>query len=176
MPYHSPMSPEAASEPSAPPRLQALCLGATAGMRAAVAPALVSRHLARHAEAELGALEFLGSPRTARWLELAAAGELLGDKLPSAPSRLEPGPLLGRMASGALCGAALYAAARQRPGAGAVLGGAAAVAGAFAFYHLRRGLTRKGGLPDLLVAALEDALAIGSGLVVLGKGARRPPA
>ncbi len=149
------------------PYLKAVCLGVVAGMRAAVAPAIVSRHLAQRPAAELGRLNFLASPTTAALLEVAAAGELMGDKLPTAPNRIEPGSLLGRAASGALCGAALSASEGERPEVGAVTGGLAAVVGAFAFYHLRRTLTHGYGAPDLPVALLEDALAIGGGLSAL---------
>jgi uncharacterized membrane protein len=40
----------------------------------------------------------------------AVLGELVGDKLPSTPSRLQPGPLGGRWAAGALAG---YSLARR---------------------------------------------------------------
>lgn len=144
-------------------------------MRAALAPALLSERLAREGAAvssALGWLEVLAAPRTAAWLKLAAAGELLGDKLPMTPARVLPGPLAGRALSGALCGAVLYAAAGRRQLAGAALGGAAALAGAFGMYHLRRAMGER-GVSDLLLAGLEDALAISLGCAALSLGNRR---
>jgi uncharacterized membrane protein len=53
----------------------------------------------------------------------------------------------------------------RRPFAeGAVLGGAGAIAGAFAGYHMRKRLSRE--MPDLGAAVLEDALAIGGGILI----------
>ena len=52
---------------------------------------------------------------------------------------------------------------------GAVLGGLGALAGSFAFYHLRYFLTHEKGLPDPVVALAEDALAIGLGLWVVNE-------
>lgn len=70
-----------------------------------------------------------------------------------------------------LRGAALNAtpnrSARRDTVAGAVLGALGAVVGAYTFYHLRRELTWQ-GLPDMVVAVAEDALALAGGLRVLG--------
>jgi len=66
--------------------------------------------------------------------------------------------------SGAVCGATIYGVVKQPLKEGAVLGGFGAIAGAFSGYHLRRKLSRN--LPELGVALLEDALAIGGGVLV----------
>ncbi len=146
--------------------LKASLLGVTAGMRAAVAPALASHYLSRRASPDLGGLNFMRSPAAANAFKLAAVGELVGDKLPMTPNRIEIGPLSGRALSGALCGAALYGEARERKAVGAVIGGVAAVAGAYAFYHLRRALGEQ-GMPDVLTAVAEDALALAGGIKAL---------
>ena len=94
-------------------------------------------------------------------LGFAAAGELVGDKLPTAPSRLAPLPLTGRIVSGAIVGAV----AARRTGlvtpVGAIVGTVAAVGGAWAGYHSRVVLGRATGLPDRLWAVVEDLIAIG---------------
>lgn len=146
---------------------QAFVLGVVSGMRAALGPALVSQRLSQHRQPHLGRLNFMRSPATATLLKIAAAGELIGDKLPMTPARTQPGPLSGRALSGALCGAALNRSARRNTAAGAVLGALGAVVGAYAFYALRRELTQD-GLPDVIVAIAEDALAVTGGLAVLG--------
>lgn len=84
-----------------PHSAQAFVLGVVSGMRAALGPALVSHHLSRNRSNDLGRLNFMCSPTTAALLKVAAAGELVGDKLPMTPARLEPGPLVGRALSGA---------------------------------------------------------------------------
>lgn len=85
----------------------------------------------------------------------AAAGELVADKLPVTPSRTSPPALGGRLASGAAAGGLLGGAA------GAALGGACAVFGAVAGERTRATLGMRTGLPDPLVAVVEDALAVG---------------
>lgn len=146
---------------------QAFTLGIVCGMRAALGPALVSRHLSGRRRPKLGRLEFMRSPTTAGVLKVAAAGELVGDKLPFAPARVEPGALSGRIASGALCGAALSLSKRENGAAGAVVGAIGAAFGSYAFYSLRRTLTERGGLPDTAVALAEDALALTLGVKAL---------
>lgn len=157
------------------PLVQAAVLGVASGMRAAVAPALVAHHLSRtgngrtdpDADLDLGRLSFMRSRRTAAAFKLAAAGELVGDKLPATPDRTDAGPLFGRALSGALCGAALYGAAGERKALGALVGAASAVVGAYAFYHLRRSLGEE-GVPDLAAAVAEDALVLAGGAQALG--------
>ena len=140
-----------------------LTLGVVCGMRAALGPALVSHHVSRQRAEPLGRLEVLRAPALRAALSVAAVGELVGDKLPAAPARVEPAALAGRFASGALCGAALSRLAGKRSAVGAVVGALGAGAGAYAFYELRRTLTREGRLPDTVVALAEDALALALG-------------
>lgn len=149
--------------------LQAACLGVIAGMRSMAAPALVSDHFARTPSADLegSPLRWLGTAKTAKVTKFLAAGEIVGDKLPMTPSRVAPGPLFGRIASGGLCGAALCTAAGKRTEVGAALGVAGAIAGAYGFYHLRRMLGQKLPIPDPVIGAAEDLLAFGTGWLVL---------
>lgn len=149
--------------------LQAACLGVVAGMRSMGAPALVSGHLEHSQSPGLGPspLRWLGTAKAANVTKFLAVGEIIGDKLPFTPSRIAPGPLFGRVASGGLCGAALCTAGGKRAGLGAALGVAGAVAGAFGFYHLRRTLGQKLPIPDPILGAVEDALAYSGGWAVL---------
>jgi uncharacterized membrane protein len=96
------------------------------------------------------------------WAWLAGAGELgelVADKLPSTPARTEPGPLIARIVSGGLCGAALCGRYDASRAVGAVCGAVGAIASAFAGYTIRRQLTVEFGWPDLPVAIAEDGLA-----------------
>jgi uncharacterized membrane protein len=99
----------------------------------------------------------------------AGAGELVGDKLPATPSRVSRGALFGRIAAGAVVGFAMGTTdlRADRGVQGALLGAAGAVVGSFAGYLGRKALVEKTGLPDLVVALLEDAVTIGGTAAVV---------
>src|SRR5207247_9384709 len=67
-----------------------------------------------------------------------AISELLADKLPFTTSRLSAGPLALRIASGAVCGAAICSAVKKSVANGALVGALAAIAGALAGHHIRK--------------------------------------
>ncbi len=140
---------------------KALGLGAISGLRSLSGPALVSRAASRGG-LDLGGtrLAFLGSPRLSKALLVMALGELVGDKLPTTPSRTARPPLLGRAATGGLVGAALFVSEGRRATTGAALGSSAAVAAAFAGERLRALLVEKTNLPDPAVALAEDAVVL----------------
>ncbi|MCK8492523.1 DUF4126 family protein [Spirosoma sp. RP8] len=144
--------------------LNAFQIGIVAGMRALSAPAMVSHKLAQMQPDPLpdSKLHSLASPKTATVLKVMAVGELIGDKLPNTPNRTEPSSVVGRMASGALSGAALSEVDGKDARYGAVMGAAGALVGTFAFFHLRRWLTHEQGLPDPVVALAEDVIAVGT--------------
>jgi uncharacterized membrane protein len=100
---------------------------------------------------------------------LMAAVELVVDKLPSTPSRTEAFGLSGRVMFGGLSGACLAVAGGLSPALGAVLGAAGGVAGAFAGYESRRRLARALGIRDVVIALLEDIVAIGGGLLIASR-------
>jgi uncharacterized membrane protein len=52
---------------------------------------------------------------------------------------------------------------------GAVLGAVGGIAGAFAGYEVRTRLVKALGVPDFVIAVLEDAVAIGGGLFMLSR-------
>ena len=145
---------------------QAFAMGVVSGMRSMTAPALVTHYLSRDRRPRLGRFNFMRSKLAATAFKVAAAGELVGDKLPNTPARTQAGPLVGRALSGALCGAALARSRRESAVTGAVFGAVGGVVGTYAFYALRHTLT-EAGLPDLVVALGEDALAVGGGRALL---------
>lgn len=150
--------------PGAQVLTRAAALGVVAGMRSLAAPAALSRHIAHEPVVPHGVLDdLLSRPAAPRILGLASATEHLADKLPFVPARTEPGPLAGRIAAGALCGAVIARRSDESAVAGAVVGGLAAAAATFAFYHLRRALTTDAGLPDVAVAIAEDMAAVALG-------------
>ena len=93
-------------------------------------------------------------------LGLAALGELVVDKLPMTPSRLEPGPLAGRLVGGGLAGALASRGRGGSPVAGAIVGVAAALTSSWIFNRGRAWVGTRTGIPDPIVAVGEDSLAI----------------
>lgn len=153
--------------------LKAFQIGLVAGMRSMTAPALVSYKLS-HLKAKLPAdskLNFLASPTATTLLGVMAGAELVGDKLPNASDRTIPVSVFGRMAAGAMAGAALIESDGKSARFGAVLGTLGAATGTFAFFHLRHWLTHDKELPDPLVALAEDILAIGTGWQLINEPA-----
>jgi uncharacterized membrane protein len=148
--------------------LSAFLIGCVCGLRSMAAPAVVSWG------AHLGWLHLDGSPLAFLTnkislvvFNLFAIGELIADKLPVIPARIQAGPLGVRIFFGAGCGAALSISHAASPIFGAVLGGLGGVAGAFAGYHYRLGLSAK--VPGLLLALLEDAVAVGGGWLLVSR-------
>lgn len=154
---------------SAIPFVQAAGLGVVAGMRSQLPLALlaVGAGRGRFAAGAEGLLGLLRSPVAQRLLVLLAVGEFVGDKLPFTPSRLELGPLFGRMLFGGLAGAAIASEARRSPALGAVLGVGGAVLGAQAGYHARAALDEVTGIPDPVWGAAEDVAAVTLGMSVV---------
>lgn len=107
----------------------------------------------------------LRSPAAGTVLTALAAGELIVDKLPGAPSRLAPAPLVGRLLLGALVGGVVGAGVSRGRArfAGALLGATAAAAGAFAGNRARAWLQRRTPLADPIAALVEDAIAVSLG-------------
>ncbi|MGI8475539.1 MAG: DUF4126 family protein [Thermomicrobiales bacterium] len=155
---------------------RAMTLGVASGLRSQV-PLMLLAHAAKRGEFAVGAeppLGWLRSRRLRQALDLSAVGEMIGDKLPFVPKRTDPAPLLGRIVIGALAGAALLADGRQPWLDGAIAGAAGGAAGTFGGRYARAMLVAWTGLPDPVVALVEDGLAIGIGLVALrrnGSGA-----
>ena len=133
------------------------------------APAFLSHYLSRNPSWFLlsSPLRALQKPLVARGFKLAAAGEMVMDKLPSTPDRIAPPVLLGRLLSGALVGATLYKSREGRGAVGAVVGGLGAVAATFISYALRKGISARADWPIAAVGVGEDAVVLGGGAALL---------
>jgi uncharacterized membrane protein len=142
--------------------LKTLGLGAIAGVRSMAAPAALSKAVERGGVGGLEQTPFaaLGSPGVSTALRLFEIGEIFVDKLPVAPSRTSPPALLGRAASGAFVGAALFVSDGRRVAVGGVLGAVSALAGAYVGERLRLLGTQTLGVPNLLLALLEDGVVL----------------
>ena len=113
---------------------------------------------------------FLAHPVSLAVFSILAIGELIGDKLPKTPSRVSLFPLIGRAVFGAGTGGALAAVAGASLPLGIVVGLVGAMVGAYSGFLLRRAITTpRGSLPDMPVALVEDAIAIGGALFVASR-------
>lgn len=150
--------------------LRIVGLGALSGLRSMAGPVVLAHRLHRRPPQQWPhpALQHLTKEPFLTIARLAAGGEMLVDKLPFIPARTDPMPLTGRAMAGAVVGGVLSAVEEQPWWQGALLGGASAVAAAFAGYHARRLLTADNRLPDALVATLEDGIVMGVGQRLLG--------
>ena len=148
----------------------AFAIGMIDGLRSMTAPAVVA-WAARLKWLDLhnSFLAFMGSAVAAYIFTAAAIVEFVVDKLPKTPSRKDALGLTARIALGGLSGAAVCAPANHSIALGALLGVAGGVAGAFAGYEVRTRLVRALNVPDIVIALLEDAVAIGGGFLIVSR-------
>jgi uncharacterized membrane protein len=150
--------------------LLAFLIGVVAGLRSLTAPALVSWAAHRGwLNLHNTPLSFMGSTAAVVLFTLLAVVELVADKLPRTPSRTKPPGLIARIVLGGLSGAGMALSGAQPIALGAVLGVAGSIAGAFAGYEVRTGLVKALKVPDLVIALLEDAVAIAGGLFIVSR-------
>jgi uncharacterized membrane protein len=147
--------------------LPAFLIGFVAGLRSFTAPAVTAW------AAHLGWLKvpsplaWIGATSAVVILTLLALVELVADKLPNTPSRTAPPGLIARIVMGGLSGACVAAAGGGTAVLGALLGVAGGIAGCFGGYRARTGLVRALGTPDVVVAVLEDLVAVGAALWIV---------
>jgi uncharacterized membrane protein len=148
--------------------LLAFLIGVVAGLRTFTAPAVVAWAAHRHwLDLHNSPFALIGSTAAVAILTLLALGELIVDKRPSTPNRTALPGLIGRGLFGGLSGAIVAASGAQSIALGGVLGATGGIAGAFAGYEVRRRLVRALEVPDFIIALLEDAVAIGGGLLIV---------
>jgi uncharacterized membrane protein len=150
--------------------LLAFLIGVASGLRSLTAPAAVAwaAHLS-WLNLNNTPVSFMGSTAAVAIFTVLAIGELVADKLPSTPSRTKPPGLIARIVLGGLSGASVAAGGMQSIALGAVLGVAGGLAGTFAGYQVRTRLVRALKVPDLVIALLEDALAIGGSFFLVSR-------
>jgi uncharacterized membrane protein len=102
-------------------------------------------------------------------VSLLALIELVTDKLPKTPNRTTVVPLIARIITGAFSGTALCVAANQSAVIGGVLGSLGGIAGAFGGFHARRYLVKDLHAPDIIVAVVEDLVAVCGGLFIVSR-------
>jgi uncharacterized membrane protein len=148
----------------------AFSIGLIDGLRSMTAPAVVAwaaRWKWLHLQHSF--LAFMDSAVAAYIFTAGAIIEFVVDKLPNTPSRKAALGLTARIVFGGLSGAAVCAAGNQAAVVGALLGIAGGVAGAFLGYEVRTRLVRALGVPDFVIAVLEDAFAVGVGFFIVSR-------
>jgi len=150
--------------------LLAFLIGVVAGLRSLTAPAVLAWG-ANHNWLNLhnSPLRFMTSTVAMVIFVLLAIAELITDQLPSTPSRTAPPGLIARIVTGGLCGAGIAIAGSQILALGAVIGIVGALAGTYGGYQVRTRLVRALKVPDLVIATLEDIVAIGGGLFIVSR-------
>ena len=146
----------------------AFLIGIIAGLRALMAPAIVSWGAGLGWFGLAGTtLNFMSHPAT-RWIfTVLELGELVNDKLPKTPSRKVPPQFIARVVMGALAGATLGAARDSLIG-GLIAGAIGAVVGTLGGASVRGALGRAFG-KDLPAALLEDAVALLGALFIVSR-------
>lgn len=112
-------------------------------------------------------LAFVGHTATPYIITLFAIGELITDKLPKTPSRKALPGFAARLVLGTFSGYALSLGIGQSALFGGVLGCLGAIAGTLGGYEARTRLVKALNVPDIVIALLEDAIAIVVGLFVV---------
>lgn len=156
--------------------LRAAGLGAVTGMRSMLPLALLSAALSP--DSPVGgyapsrsdglAARLLSSKIALVTNGLAAVGELVGDKLPMAPGRLEPPVFAERLVVGALVGGVVSQLGGRSVLVGAAIGSVTSGAAAALGYYGRTTLSRITPLPQQAWGVLEDGLALALGATALG--------
>lgn len=142
-------------------------IGFSAGLRAFTAPAVVSwfAHLG-WINLSSTPLDILSSLGAVVILTLMAVGEYAFDLLPNAPNRTATPALIARIITGSLTAACLLSATGQDLRF-FIVGGVAAICGAFVGFHLRVKLVRALSVADPFVAVAEDVISIALAVIAI---------
>lgn len=145
----------------------ALVIGIIAGLRTMTALAAISwAAYLGYLNLDGNWLAFMGSRFTPWIFTLLALGEFVSDQLPSTPSRKVPVQFGARIVSGALSGATVGAEGGNLLSSSAA-GVVGAVIGTLGGAAVRSRLGKAFGR-DLPAALIEDAIAIGGAILVVG--------
>jgi uncharacterized membrane protein len=153
--------------------IRATLLGFVGGMRSMTPFSMLNRTRELDPAPSSTIEQILTSPVTRSIIDLMASGELIGDKLPQLPSRISPGPLIGRIGLGALAGMSICRRYQRSLLPGAILGAVAAGAGTYAGYYARTALAKTTKLPDAVLGLLEDGAAFSLGYIAVKDDSER---
>lgn len=139
--------------------LRSALIGLVAGARA-ITPFAAVAVAANRSELpdQDAAVRLLGHPIVAAGATALAVAEMAGDKLESAPDRIDPRGIAARVATAGIAGAAL--APRDRRIAGALIAVTTATLSAYYTFSLRMGAMQRHS--KNATGFIEDALVLGS--------------
>ncbi len=144
----------------------AVLIGVVAGLRALMAPAVISwAAFLNWIPVDDKWSSWIAHPITVTFLTILAVIELVTDQLPKTPSRKTTPQFSARLITGAFAGAVLGSAWHHTfaaLGAGVI----GAVLGTLGGYEARKRLVAATGGRDLPIALLEDVVAVGGGFLV----------
>lgn len=144
-------------------------IGFFAGLRSLTAPAVVAWATYIGWIKLESPLSLIGSLPSVAILTLLAIGELIADKLARAPNRTDALGLVARIVTGGLSGACVSAGLGHAAITGAVLGAAGGVVGCYLGFYARTRLAKSRGMQGMLVALLEDLIAIGGCIWIVSR-------
>ncbi|WP_018615457.1 DUF4126 family protein [Segetibacter koreensis] len=149
---------------------QIISLGIISGMRSTFALAIAAHYLSKQHNSALSnsRLRFIQSPVTAIVTKLLGVAEIAGDKLPNTPNRIVAPQVIARAASGALAGAIISVANKDSVAKGILIGRATAIAATYGTFYLRKYLDKSTFIKEPVTGAIEDAIVIGSGILIMG--------
>jgi uncharacterized membrane protein len=141
---------------------RAAAIGAVTGLRSMTGPALVAEAAnAKSLKLRNTPVGWLGSDNAARTTAILAVGEMIADKIPGMPNRTDAPALAFRALAGAVCGYSIAGrvASNQERWISAAVGAGAALAAAWIGVQYRKRV----GLPPVMAALAEDAVALWAG-------------
>ena len=145
--------------------IRTAALGVVAGMRSMMPLALLNwTNPPAEGEDTSLAARLSNLPAARISVTTAALGEIIADKLPNTPSRIKPGPFLGRIAIGGQVGSTMFRRANKSAIMGAAIGAAGATLGTLIGYYSRTALDKNTQAPDTVWAITEDIIAFSLGL------------
>jgi len=142
-------------------------MGAVSGLRSFTGPAIVAEAANRKIlKLDKTPLAWLASGNAVKTSMALAVGELIADKLPFTPDRTGVPSLIARFLTGAVCGAAVAGKRKKNDLViGAMVGGTAALAAAYAGLQYRKHVK----MPAVVAGLLEDAVAVGAGTAIVAR-------
>ena len=143
--------------------LRSLLMGLVAGQRAMTPLAVITAAAGRGALPRNAPMQgLLSHPVVIFGAAALAVGEMIGDKLPSAPDRIIIPGLLARSTTAAIAGAVLAPAGERK--LAAMLAAATAVGASYIGFALRIRAMRH--FSQTSTGLVEDAVVLGSGLAI----------
>ena len=98
-----------------------------------------------------------------------ALAEIVNDKLPKTPARTAPPSVVIRMVLGAFAAATLSVGAGASAILALILGIIGALVGTFGGYQARTKTVKALGVPDFVIALVEDLIAVGGGFLLVSR-------